>query len=117
MIYLKKIKIYTNESIHVVIAKGLKRLGVEAQSCQDVNNFGLSDRQQLDYAYENGLVLFTHDDDFLRLDAEYISQGKEHCGIIYAHQKDYSIGEYIRRLKLIVDILSSEDMKNHVEFL
>jgi len=80
--YSDKIKIYTDESVDVVIAKGLKRLRVEVQSCQDANKLGLSDRQQLDYAHENGLVLFTHDDDFLRLDAEYISQEKEHCGII-----------------------------------
>jgi len=115
--YLDKIKIYTDESVDIVIAKGLKRLGVEVSSCKDANNLSLSDRQQLDYSYENGFVLFTHDDDFLKLDAEYISQGKKHCGIIYAHQKDYSIGECIRRLKLIVDVLSPEDMKNHVEFL
>jgi predicted nuclease of predicted toxin-antitoxin system len=115
--YSKKIKIYTDESIHTAVAKGLKRLGVEAQSCQDANKSGLSDNEQLAYAYENGLVIFTHDDDFLRLDAEYISQGREHCGIVYAHQKDHSIGECIRKLKLIVDILSPEEMKNHVEFL
>lgn len=112
-----KIRIYTDESVDIAIAKGLKCLGVEASSCQDANKFGLSDSQQFNYAYENGFALFTHDDDFLKLNAEYISQGKEHCGVIYTHQKDYSIGECIRRLKLIVDILSPEEMKNHVEFL
>jgi predicted nuclease of predicted toxin-antitoxin system len=115
--YSKKIKIYTDESVHIAIAKGLKRLGVEAQSCQDANKSGLPDNQQLYYAYENGFVLFTHDDDFLRLDAEHIFQGKEHCGIIFTHQKDYNIGECIRRLKIIVEVLSPEEMKNHVEFL
>lgn len=44
------IKIYTNESVQVVIAEGLKRRGVDARSCRDVENYGMTDEQQLDYA-------------------------------------------------------------------
>lgn len=113
----QRIKIYTNESVSAVVAEGLKRRGVDAQSCRDVGNYGLTDQQQLDYACENGFVIFTHDDDFLKLSAEYITQRKEHPGIIYVHQRDYSIGECIRRIKLIVDVLSPEEMRNHIEFL
>lgn len=78
---------------------------------------GLSDVQQLDYAYKNDFVIFTHDDDFIRIDVKYMNQEKNHCGIIYTHQKSYSAGECIRRLKLVVDILTPAEMKNHVEFL
>lgn len=117
MIYSKKIKIYTDESVPFAVVNGLRLLGVEVQSCQEAHNKGLSDIEQLDYARKNDFVIFTHDDDFLRIDAEYMIQEKNHCGIIYAHQKDYSIGECIRRLNLVVDILSPEEMENHVEFL
>jgi len=113
----ERIRIYTNESVSVAIAEGLRRRGVEAKSCRDVGNYGLTDGQQIEYARKNNLVIFTHDDDFIKLSAEYIDQGKDHSGIIYAHQKDYSVGECIRRIKVIVDILSAEDMKNHIEFL
>ncbi len=113
----QSIRIYTNESVPVAIAEGLKRRGIEARSCRDVENYGLTDEQQLNYACENGLVVFTHDDDFLRLGAKCLAQGGEHPGIIYSHQKDYNIGECIRRIKLIVDVLPAEAMKNHVEFL
>ena len=113
----QRIKIYTNESVQVAIAEGLKRRGVDARSCRDVGNYALTDEQQLDYACKNGLVIFTHDDDFLKLNIEYTAQGKEHPGIIYAHQRDYGIGECIRRIKVIVDVLSPEEMRNHTEFL
>lgn len=113
----QRIKIYTNESVHVAIAEGLKRRGIDARSCRDVGNYGLTDEQQLGYACKNGFVIFTHDDDFLKLSAKYMTQGKEHPGMIYSHQRDYSIGECIRRIKLIVDVLLSEEMKNHIEFL
>lgn len=111
------IKIYTDESVQIAVAEGLKRRGVDARSCRDVKNYGLTDEQQFNYACKNGFVIFTHDDDFLKLNVKYTSQGRGHPGIIYAHQKDYSIGECIRRIKLIVDILSAEEMKNHIEFL
>jgi len=114
---LQRIKIYTNESVPVAIAEGLKRRGIDAQSCQDVENYGLTDEQQLDYACKNEFVIFTHDDDFLKLSARYIAQGKRHPGIIYSHQRNYSLGECIRRIKLVVDILSPVEMRNHIEFL
>jgi predicted nuclease of predicted toxin-antitoxin system len=114
---LQRIKIYTNESVQVAIAEGLKRRAMDARSCRDVGNHGLTDEQQLDYACRNSLVIFTHDDDFLKLSAKYMAQGKKHPGIIYSHQKDYSIGECIRRIKIIVDVLSPEEMRNHIEFL
>ena len=113
----EKISIYTNESVPVAIAEGLKRRGVDARSCRDMGNYGLTDEQQLEYARENNLVMFTHDDDFLKLSAKYMAQAREHSGLIYAHQRDYNIGECIRRIKLIVDILLPSEMKNHIEFL
>ena len=114
---MNRIKIYTDESVGLAIPKGLRRRGVEVWSSHEMGNQGLTDEEQLIYAIEHQAAIFTHDDDFLRLDAEHIFQGKEHCGIIFTHQKDYNIGECIRRLKIIVDVLSPEEMKNHVEFL
>ncbi|MBD3182933.1 hypothetical protein GF312_11625 [Candidatus Poribacteria bacterium] len=92
LIKQERIKIYTNESVSVAIAEGLKRRGVSVQSCQDAGNCGLTDEQQLDYAWKNSFVIFTHYDDFLKLSAEYMDQEREHAGIIYSHQKDYSLG-------------------------
>jgi len=112
-----RIKIYANESVPIAVAEGLRRRGIDARSCRDVENYGLTDEQQLDYARQNCFVIFTHDDDFLKLNIEHAAHGKEHAGVIYAHQRSFSIGECIRRIKIIVDILSPEEMKNHVEFL
>ena len=112
-----RIKIYTNESVSTAVAEGLRRRGIDAQSCRDAGNYGLTDEQQLDYARRNCFVVFTHDDDFLKLNVEYVIHGKEHTGIIYAHQRSLNVGDCIRRIKIIVDILSSQEMKNHVEFL
>lgn len=113
---MSRIKVYTNESVGLAITNGLRRRGIEAWSSHEVQNNGLSDKQQLAYAIEQKAVIFTHDDDFLRIANEYAKEGKNHYGIIYTHQLT-GIGKCIRGIQLIVDILSFEDMMNHVEYI
>lgn len=112
-----KIRIYTDESVRIAITEGLKRRGVDAFSARDMGNLGLNDEEQLIYARDNKAVLFTHDTDFLKLAIKWIEEEKTHHEVIYSHQKDYRIGECIRRLKLLTTILTAEDMINHIEFL
>ncbi len=111
------LRIYTDESVPTTVAEGLKRRGVDAWSARDTGNLGLSDEEQLEYAIREQAVIFTHDDDFLRLAHDWTQQGKEHWGIIYVHQYKHSIGECIRHLMDYALILEADDMKNRVEFL
>jgi hypothetical protein len=74
---------------------------------------GATDLAQLELTASAGRVLVTHDDDFLRLHA----QGMAHAGIAYCQQQSMSVGEMLRRLILIHDLLSPEEMAGRVEFL
>jgi predicted nuclease of predicted toxin-antitoxin system len=67
----------------------------------------------LEFAASSGRVVVTQDDDFLRLHV----QGATHAGIAYCQQQSMSIGEMLRRLILIHDLLSPEEMLGRVEFL
>ncbi len=111
------LRIYTNESVPTAVAERLKRRGVDAWSARDAGNLGLSDKEQREYATREQAVIFTHDDDFLRLAHDRAQQGTEHWGIIYVHQYKHSIGECIRHLMDYALILEADDMKNRVEFL
>lgn len=71
-----------------------------------------SDLEHLERARTEGRVLFTQDDDFLRLHAF----GTEHAGLVYAPQGT-PIGAVIRGLMLVYQVLEPEDMVGHVEFL
>lgn len=73
---------------------------------------GASDEEHLAFARREGRVLFTQDDDFLRLHAS----GVEHAGIVYARQPT-AMGDMIHGLVLVVEVLDSEEMKGHLEFL
>ncbi|MBU2499457.1 MAG: DUF5615 family PIN-like protein [Proteobacteria bacterium] len=112
-----KIKVYTNESVDIAIAEGLKRRGVNAFSARDTGNLGLTDEAQLVYAGKEKAAIFTHDTDFLRIAARWMEEGRTHHGIIYCHQKSYPIGECLRKLRVLTSVLISEDMVNHIEFL
>jgi predicted nuclease of predicted toxin-antitoxin system len=109
---LVKLEFYTNESVNVAISEGLKRRGVKVSSARDVGNLGLSDKEQLEYAKKKNFVIVTHDDDFLSIAMKF-----EHKGIVHVHQQKYSVGDLIRKLKLLWDIAEQKDMVNHVEFL
>ena len=112
-----KIRIYTNESVNVAIAEGLKRRGVDAFSARDTGRLGLTDEEQPLFAEKEKAAIFTHDTDFLRIAAKWMEEGRTHHGIIYCHQKSYSIGECIRKLRVLTSLLTSEEMVNHMEFL
>jgi hypothetical protein len=110
-------RLYTNESVPIAVAEGLKRRGVDAFTARDVGNLGLSDEEQLAFARLQNAVIFTHDDDFLKIAHDWRAAGHDHSGIIYVHQQRFGVGESIRRLKLLDGLLTQADMYNHVEFL
>jgi len=109
---LATIKFYTDENVAKTVVKGLRTRGVDVLTCQESNMLSASDEEQLAFATENNRVIFSHDADFLRIHAS----GTPHAGIVYtADRRD--VGEIIRNLKLIHDILDSTEMENHVEFI
>jgi predicted nuclease of predicted toxin-antitoxin system len=112
-----KIRIYTNESVSVAIVEGLKRRGVNAFSARDAGNLGLTDEEQMIYAINEKVTIFTHDTDFLQIAARWLDEGKMHHGIIYCHQQHYSLGECVRKLRMLTAVFSPDDMLNHIEFL
>ena len=112
-----EIRIYTDESVDVAIAQGLQRRGVEAFSARDRDRLGLTDEEQLAFAKEEKCTIFTHDTDFLRIVAQWIHDGRTHHGVIYCHQNAHGIGDCVRNLKILVTVLTQEDMIDHIEFL
>jgi hypothetical protein len=70
-------------------------------------------REQADYGLAENRVVFTHDPDFLRLQAA----GRPHAGIVYRSKDTLGLGETIKRLVLIWEIYEPQEMVNRVEFL
>ena len=107
------IRFHLDEHISGYIAAGLRRRGIEATTAAEAGLIGATDMAQLEFAASSGRVVVTQDDDFLRLHA----QGATHAGIAYCQQQSMSIGEMLRGVILIHDLLSPEEMVGRVEFL
>jgi hypothetical protein len=106
------VRYYLDEHIAEAIATGLRNRGIDVLTLIEAGMLGASDREHITYAYEEGRVLVTHGDDFLRLAA----QTEEHAGVAFAPQSR-SIGEMVRGLTVIVEEMEAEEMEGHVEFL
>ena len=108
----EKIRYYTDEHVARAVARGLKRRGVDVLTVPEAAMLGATDEEHLRFAAERQRVVFTQDDDFLRLHAG----GVEHAGIAYAEQ-NARVGFVISGLMLIYLVLTPEAMRNRVEFL
>ncbi len=107
------IKFHLDENVSGAIATGLRRQGIDVATTPEQNLIGATDEEQIAFAQAQKRVIFTQDDDFLRLHRANVS----HSGITYCHQGSRSIGEIIATLILIWEWIAPEDMVNRVEFL
>jgi hypothetical protein len=69
--------------------------------------------RRLPLGLTTGRVVFTQDEDFLRLNAA----GVEHRGIAFCYQQTRSIGQIIAGLLLIWEVYEPGEMVGRVEFL
>lgn len=108
----KKLKFYTDEHVSNSVVKGLRLQGVDALTTKEAGMLGADDKEHIAFAMKERRVIFTQDEDFLKLH----SRGVKHSGIVYAHQRA-PIGDIVRGLMLIYQVLESDEMENHLEFL
>jgi len=106
------IRYYLDEHIAGAVAQGLRRRGIEVLTLSEADMLGASDEEHITFAREESRTIVTHDEDFLRLAA----RAPDHAGVVYLPQRR-SIGETVRGLVLIADVLGAEGMWGHIEFL
>ncbi|MGK7927990.1 MAG: DUF5615 family PIN-like protein [Spirulina sp.] len=110
---LEKISFHLDEQVERAVAEGLRRRNIDVTTTPEAELLGATDSEQLAFAISQKRVIFTQDDDFLAIH----QRGLTHYGIAYCHPNSRSIGEIVRGLILIWEVLEPSDMENHVEFL
>lgn len=108
----EKVKFYMDEHVPTAVVSGLQRRGIDVLTTREAGMFGASDEEHLALSTSHGRIIFTQEDDFLRLH----DRGINHSGIVYACQQK-PISEIVRGLILIYQVLTPIEMKSHVEFL
>lgn len=109
---MTKPRFYLDEHIAHAVAHGLKARGIDVVTAVEADMAPASDEKHLTWAMEHERVLVTFDSDFVQLH----EAGWQHFGIVYC-PRERSIGEIIRGIVLIHEVLLAEELKNHLEFL
>jgi predicted nuclease of predicted toxin-antitoxin system len=109
----RTIRFHRDECCDPAIADGLRRRYIDVTTSQEAGLIEAEDERQAAYGLAENRVVFTHDADFLRLQAA----GVAHSGIVYRAKDTLGLGEIIRRLVLVWEIYEPEEIVNRVEFL
>ncbi|HMB08404.1 MAG TPA: DUF5615 family PIN-like protein [Isosphaeraceae bacterium] len=109
----RTIRFHLDENSSQAIADGLRRRGVDVTTTPEVGLLGSSDEEQLAYCRVESRVIFSYDEDMLRLAAA----GVEHTGIVFRQQRKRSIGDIVRALVLLWERLEPNDMIGQVKYL
>jgi predicted nuclease of predicted toxin-antitoxin system len=109
----ENIRFHLDENVPFAIAQGLRTRGIDCSTTQDANLTQANDFKQLKYATDNKRVLVTHDSDFLRIHKNRIT----HTGITYCPQGSRTIGQIIKSLLLIYELLDQKEMIGAIEYL
>ena len=109
----RTIRSHLDENCSHAIAEGLRRRGIDVTTTPEVGLLGAIDEEQVGYCLREGRVLFSYDQDLLRLAAS----GVDHAGIAYCQQRRRSLGDIVRGLVLIWEQLEPEDMVGQVKYL
>jgi Domain of unknown function (DUF5615) len=114
-----KIRLYLDEdAMAVALVQALTERGVDVTTANSENMIFRPDEDHLAHATSIGRVLYSFNvGDYCQIHGQFMESGRSHGGIIVASQKKFGIGEQMRRLLRIVNVLSAEEMQNQLEFL
>lgn len=111
------VAVYMDVHVPMAITAGLRRLGFDVLTSQVDRTTTVADTEVLIRATQLRRVLFTQDDDLLRIASEWQQVGRPFGGVVYAHQLSAGIGALIRDLQLLLECCAREELADRVIYL
>jgi predicted nuclease of predicted toxin-antitoxin system len=108
---------YFDQHVPFPIAVGLRRRGIDVLTCGEDGNSELDDPGLLRRSTELGRVFFSQDADLLEIAKAHLREGIPFSGLAYSHQLNITIGQAIRDLELLAQVVAFAEMQNKIEFL
>ncbi len=109
--------LYMDVHVPSAITEGLRRRGISVLTSQEDDTRRANDEQLLTHATELNRLIFTQDEDFLKLAPEWRKIDKSFVGILFAPQLGSSIGRLIEDLELLVLCASNDELRDRVTYL
>src|SRR3977135_3019975 len=107
-----RIHFHLDEHVEPAIATALRRAGIDVTTTNEAGLRTQDDQAHLRFARNEGRVIVTRDQDFLR-----IARGSlGHSGIVF-YTANQSIREIIEGLILIYEVMLPSEMAGGVEYL
>jgi predicted nuclease of predicted toxin-antitoxin system len=111
------VALYTDHHVSRAIVSGLRLRGVDILTAYEDGSSEIDDPSLLDRAAELGRILFTQDSDLLAEAKRRQAAGISFTAVIYAHQRNVSIGTCIHDLEIITQVSEPGDLDNRVTYL
>ena len=110
------IELSLEEDVDVLLAQLVRARGFLAVTTHEAGRLGATDEQQLVYAASQHRALLTHNRaDFESLHQAFVASSQEHSGIIIAARR--SPYEIVRRLLLILNQVTADEMQNQLRYI
>jgi len=110
------IELYLDEDVDVLVAELLRARGFVTLTTKEAGRLGSTDDEQLSHAISERKTLLTHNRaDFERLATASYEAARKHYGIIIASR--HNTHELVRRLLLVLNRTTSEEMENQVRYI
>jgi predicted nuclease of predicted toxin-antitoxin system len=108
--------LYLDEDVPILLAALLQGRGMDVTTAQVQQRLGRSDEAQLAYAASQERCLLTHNRvDFEHLHAEYITQGKQHAGILIARRRQvYQLAD---RVMVLLNSRTADEIGGHLWYV
>jgi hypothetical protein len=113
------VRLYCDEDTmpHALVS-ALRNRGLDVVTALEASMTQETDERQLTFAAAQGRAIYSFNvAHFCRLHSHWLAAQMSPAGIILARQRQFPVGEQMRRLVTLVNRLSWEDMQNRLEFL
>ncbi|MEZ6070871.1 MAG: DUF5615 family PIN-like protein [Pirellulales bacterium] len=107
------IRFHLDEHVDHEIATALRTRGIDVTTTTAAGLLHADDEDHLAFALREKRVIFSNDQDFLRLHG----RGIRHAGIVYCARGSRSTKEVVRALCAIHDCFAVDEMAGKVEYI
>lgn len=106
------VRIYMDVHVPRAITHQLRLRGVDVLTARDDGRTDVSDEDVLLRAGQLGRVVFTQDIRFHAMAGQWQGGGRWFAGLVFGHQLEGTIGQYVRDLEIIAKASDPEEWLN-----
>jgi hypothetical protein len=109
--------LYVDVHVPIALTESLRRRGLDVLTSQGDGTATRDDPALLARANELGRILFSQDQDFLKIATDWQRSGRTFVGIVYAVQQGASLGRLAGELELLLTCCEPEELRDRVTYL